>query len=146
MKPGLINKIALNPSFDEELNKTIVKAGAMVANANNEAICKAIQYAKENKVTEFNIIDKAILNQTLEVAVKYRKIKDIEEQLGCPLDVLFKALKQGYIFTKFGKRYIENINYGCYGEKLLIRFSTETIDYHCEDYKKTWWLKENKSE
>ena len=81
------------------------------------------------------------------------KYKDLEDQLGCPLDVVFKALKEG-IYTKeseldkelelydvrgIGSRGLEVISKICsYGE----------CDFTCyyTDYKKTWWLKEDKSE
>lgn len=154
MKPGLINKIALNHSFDEELNKIIVKAGAMVANANNEAICKAIiQYAKDNGVTELNIIDKATLNQAFEDAVKYRKIKTIEVEIGIKISVLiklFKKLNRGSIYTNddFKHGWVWDIDV----EKHTITISnldswkTESKTYNFCDYKKVWWLKKDKSE
>ena len=154
MKPSLINKIALNPTFNEELKKIIVKAGAMVANANNESICKAIiQYAKDNGVTELNIIDKATLDEVFEDAVKYRKIKTIEKELGIEISVLIKLVKKlnsGSIYTDddFKHGFVWNIDVEKHTLMIsnLDSWQTESKTYNFCDYKKTWWLKEDKSE
>lgn len=73
--------------------------------------------------------------------------EDLEEQLGCPLEVMFKALKKG-IFTK-----------DLPSEKIVKwygRLSNVETEWYLSDdnkvcvnikgYKKTWWLKEDKSE
>lgn len=80
------------------------------------------------------------IEEELEYADKCHKL---EAELGCSLDVVFKALNQDYIYTKRGMRqYIELGIYGmewciCYGLKVQLRTA---------DYKKTWWLKKDKSE
>lgn len=69
-------------------------------------------------------------------------IDELEEQLGCPLEVREKALQQGYIYNGFTKllyiccRYDEN---GCY-------LTNSCNKYYLKEYKITWWLKEDKSE
>ncbi len=75
----------------------------------------------------------------------------LQEELGCPLEVLIKA-KQGF-FTKKGFISPEHI--------YTIDLLNETIDFeylqddgfwneegqvYIKDYKKTWWLNEDKSE
>lgn len=150
MKPSLINKITLNPSFNEELHKFIVKAGAMVENANDEVICKAIiKYAKDNGCTNLNIIDKETLNKVFNDAVKYQQIKTIEEKLGCPLEVIGKAILEGCFYDGEMYRdidigYVEDEN----DERLVISVN-ECEDGHTmflKDYKKTWWIEKDKSE
>ena len=77
------------------------------------------------------------------------ELEDLEEQLGCSLEVVFKALKNGiYIYNKnyepnFRKEkvlYLGN-EYGRYYITWLGCW-TEYLD----NYKKTWWLKEDRSE
>ena len=90
---------------------------------------------------------------------KLGKLEDLEEQIGCPLEVLFRALKDGIYhnenygktstkeyesYLSFSKSSIPNdycieIHYyfdGIYG----------TSYYSLKDYKKTWWLKADRSE
>ena len=94
--------------------------------------------------------EKKILNQASAIYNTYNRLT---EQLGCPLEVLVKALENG-IYTKeseldkklelFEVRGIELRGLGVisnicsYGE----------CDFTCyyTDYKKTWFLKEDRSE
>lgn len=88
---------------------------------------------------------------------KAQKAEILEEALGCPLEVVFKALKQGYIyFVKNDMFFItKKLKLTCYGkETLFVRgkwgFVSETYDCSStlllDNYKKTWWLKEDRSE
>ena len=67
---------------------------------------------------------------------------DLEEQIGCPLKVREQALKQGFIYNGFTKllyiccRYDEN---GCY-------LTNGAVKFYLKDYKKRFWLREDKSE
>lgn len=89
---------------------------------------------------------------------KLGRLEDLEEELGCPLEVVFKALTNG-IYTHWNWNcdlydeteelsYIENIYFGKNPfDKISLMFGYKkesTIDL--KDYKKTWWLKEDKSE
>lgn len=80
---------------------------------------------------------------TYEVIQKLGKLEDLEEQLGCPLEVVFKALKQDYIYTKSGKH--PHIELGTYGIMWCICCGLR-VQLNTADYKKSWWLKEDKSE
>ena len=89
------------------------------------------------------------LASRLAVDNKLGKLEDLEEQLGCPLDVVFKALKIG-IYTNLKNRNREDLTkYFCFN---LYNLDTELylgnpiIFVNLKDYKKTWWLKEDKSE
>ena len=88
------------------------------------------------------------------------KYKDLEEKIGCPLEVVFKAIKNGIWFTN------EDDELECIDEALCFntkrdsgKFIFDNYGYHCknikkmkfdeiylEDYKKTWWLKGDRSE
>ena len=87
------------------------------------------------------------LEAYFEAVDKLGRLEDIEEQIGCPLDVVFKALKHG-IFTK-------NLP----SEKIVKwygRLSNVETEWYLSDdnkvcinlkgYKKTWWLREDRSE
>lgn len=87
-----------------------------------------------------------------EVCDKLYALEDLEEQLGCPLEVVFKALKNGIIIkdmfdigigNKFYGVRLDTQNYDC---EYVLRTYKGTISVGVKDYKKTWWLKEDKSE
>ena len=80
--------------------------------------------------------------------VKLGKLEDLEEQLGCPLEVVVKALKvqiyyevndkEGLIIAPYLVEYFgKGFTFDCIGFHEIIWL---------KDYKKTWWLKEDKSE
>lgn len=84
---------------------------------------------------------------------KLGKLEDLEEEIGCPLEVMLKVLKYGF-YDKYGKWYKDydfNLKYDWLlsnpNDKYLI-FDGEDIYFELKlrDYKKTWWLKEDKSE
>jgi len=83
--------------------------------------------------------------------------KKLEEEIGCPLKVLFKALKNGIykymyfdinnpVFRHFDELdtdgeflFFEYLKHDTYGQE-------ENGDVYLKDYMKTWWLKEDRSE
>lgn len=85
--------------------------------------------------------------------VKLGKLEDLEEQLGCPLEVVFKALKNG-IYTKESELDKELELYDVRGVDLRGLGVISKIcsygecDFTCcyTDYKVTWFLKKDKSE
>ena len=98
------------------------------------------------------------LASRLAVDNKLGKIEDLEEKLGCPLEVIFKAIYSG-IYTNWDWYYdefdinaelshIDNVYYGVnpFGKiSIMFGYKKETI-IDLKDYKKTWWLKDDKSE
>lgn len=102
---------------------------------------------------------------------KLGKLEDIEDELGCPLDVVFKAIQQGYIYIEMydrdekGKVY-EPYTIVMYKQENVVLSRTKNNkpeDKWClsfwggwndlwvacvdlDEYGKTWWLKEDKSE
>lgn len=95
-----------------------------------------------------------------EIYHKLGKLEDLEDELGCSLDVVFKALKDKEIIVKYTYGLDEPI------EKLkthkisgLSIYFTDFVfwvyddiivdnefDVNLKDYKKTWWLKEELKE
>lgn len=96
------------------------------------------QWRKKLKNENYELIDKAIN--------KLGKLEDLEEQLGCPLEVREQAFNNGF-YDENGNHYICE-HYVPY----LKQMHTKGIMTHTEkrfrlkDYKKTWWLKKDKSE
>lgn len=86
------------------------------------------------------------MEKELEYAEKCHKL---EEQLGCPLEVVFnKALKNGIYGKMTGVRdLVARYNVITDGEELFA-YPLDFYDEHWKlsDYKKTWWLKEDRSE
>ena len=89
------------------------------------------------------------LASRLAVDSKLGKLEDLEEQLGCPLDVVVKALKIG-IYTNLKNWNREDLTkYFCLN---LYNLETEwylgnpIILVNLKDYKNTWFLKDDKSE
>ena len=84
---------------------------------------------------------------------KLGMIEDLEEELDCPLEIVFKALKNG-IYTKESEldKELELYDVRCIdlrGLGVISKIcSYGECDFTCyyTDYKKIWWLKEDKSE
>lgn len=78
-------------------------------------------------------------HNTDEITYKLGKLEDLEEELVCPLEVVFKALQNG-IYT--------NVYSGLCYVGLYENYFQVSDDYvvYLKDYKHTWWLKEDKSE
>ncbi|MGN1337377.1 MAG: hypothetical protein ACI4WW_02765 [Candidatus Coprovivens sp.] len=86
---------------------------------------------------------------------KVGKIEDLEEQLGCPLEVLWKLRTAESITIKGEKGEFETWetdNFTIDLKNLLIWVHIERTDwidsrpYYLKDYKKTLWLKADRSE
>ncbi len=72
---------------------------------------------------------------------KLGKLEDLQEQLGCLLEVIFKATENGIIDYE-GKEHIV-----VYAEKYLFVVEDDKLQYafHIKNYQKTWWLKGEKT-
>lgn len=89
-----------------------------------------------------------IFEKTYEQSKKYLKWEDLEEELGCPLEVREQALKNGI--------YIKNIDGDMVNFKVMLVYKNKELGYYfriindgvvlLKDYKKTWFLKKDKSE
>ena len=77
--------------------------------------------------------------------VKYKKL---EEQLGCPLEVVFKAVLRWVYYddtTGNTTRDFVDLHTNLDGEYMLLCNNAREI-FLTRDYKRTWWLKRDKSE
>lgn len=95
-------------------------------------------------------------NTTGKCIDKLGKLEDLEEQLGCPLEVRCKVVPNTNIYT-FGTS-METMNVICRRQVITISNEGVYISYKTASgkerdmalpwsaYKKTWWLKEDKSE
>ena len=112
----------------------------------NEIIANVKHYIEFNERED----DKDFFaHKELELYKKARKYIELTEELGCPLEVVFKALKQMFVFHK------ENIKIELLGlhiksnELYLYGFvedTTKAVYLYLKDYKKTWWLSETKED
>lgn len=76
---------------------------------------------------------------------KLGKLEDLEEQLGCPLEVFVKALKNGIYYDDKFEYPVFILDKDNFKDKNYHLLVTGTIVY-LKDYKETWWLREDKSE
>ena len=106
---------------------------------------------RKSRFTKYDEKKKQYIRLASRLAVdnKLGKLEDLEEQLGCPLEVVVKALKIG-IYTNLKNWNREDLTkYFCLN---LYNLETEwylgnpIIFVNLKDYKKTWWLREDKSE
>lgn len=95
------------------------------------------------KIDDFRNTTFLTLQDLINAYNKLIKLEDLEEQLGCPLEVVFKALTNGIYQEDGGRRKYPLIEYNGATKKFFFGFGTYC---NVEDYKKTWWLKEDKSE
>ena len=84
-----------------------------------------------------------------EIFNKLGKLEDIEQELGIPLEVLFKALKDG-IYWDYKHREPEDVSFRLCYKELIVRYScfgeTDYEYLELKDYGKTWSLNEEELE
>ena len=80
-----------------------------------------------------------------------KRLKDIKEELGCPLEVIIKALKDGFKAFDYYDNYVYSHAGGnlSYCDKKGFYFDWKTAPdsskkVYLKDYQKTWWLKGEK--
>lgn len=93
-----------------------------------------------------------------ELKEELAKYKALEEELGCPLEVRDRALMQEKIYYEENGKLFEVIVMTCgwiryYKTKICTfnciydnPYTTKCLQIKTSDYKKTWWLKKDKSE
>jgi len=96
----------------------------------------------EDLLDQYNIKDLEELDKLLTMATS---CEELSKQIGCPLDVFIKLVKQEKInFNGTMTGYY--VFYNLLHKRLEIR-NEETMDlFPLTDYKKKFWLKEDKSE
>lgn len=80
---------------------------------------------------------------------KLGKLEDLEEELGCPLEVVFKVLKGEKILFK-NEEYYGSLRWNFYTNGFVfdLNTNTEITNFYLKtnDYGKEWWLKGEKDE
>ena len=94
-----------------------------------------------NRLTADEYIDTDLIKS---IYCKLKQLEDIEEELGCPLEVVFKALKQMFVFNKenvkiellvlLSNKYNDLCLYG------FVEDTTQDVYLSLKDYGKTWML------
>ena len=69
---------------------------------------------------------------------------ELEEQIGCPIDVFFRALNEG-IYNE-GMKHFNIEHYFADRNSFDIHYNHSVLVFKVSDYKKTWWLKADRSE
>lgn len=94
----------------------------------------------EYKLVRYNTIVRA------NARYKLGQIEDLEEQIGCPLEVREQAFEKGFYDQEGNHQFCEH--YVPYLKSMHTRGIMRCNEKHfkLKDYKKTWWLKEDKSE
>lgn len=80
-----------------------------------------------------------------QIVNKLGKLEDLEEQLGCPLEVYIRATRSGIWYSTAGVMkhcYVDVID----ASKIIFAMKGTNIWFELKKYQKTWWLKEDRSE
>ena len=88
-----------------------------------------------------------LLDDATNIAKQLIKYKQLEEEIGCPLDVVFKALSNGIYYgdnANWMMWVAVDLHLNLKGEYVL--YFSEEEKFLTKDYKKTWWLREDRSE
>ena len=103
-----------------------------------------------SRLTHYDAKQKQYIRLASRLAVdnKLGKLEDLEEQIGCPLEVREQALTNGI--------YIKNIYGDMVNFKVMLVYKNKELGYYfriindgvvlLKDYKKTWFLKKDRSE
>lgn len=88
------------------------------------------------------------ITTTREINNKLGRLEDLEEQIGCPLDVLVKAMTSKiYYDIASGVGEIVQPYLVVNDDGMFVFDTLDDTDYiYLNDYKQTWWLKEDRSE
>ena len=109
----------------------------------------------EDLLNSYNVKDLDELGKLLEMATTY---EELSKQIGCQLEILFKLAKQRFFYYEENKELylincfdIELFNNKIYFDSNWIDHDIElgdfgTIELPLNQYGKTFWLKEDKSE
>lgn len=108
----------------------------------------------EKKNQELCIDLGAYQNENENLVKDIEKYWDLEEELGCPLEVVFKGLKEGITFEHRGANLrSDDIRLFYFNHKWIMRvyafiqgYGSNAYDLELNNYGKTWWIKGEKDE
>lgn len=96
---------------------------------------------------ELTTEEKKILNQASAI---YNTYNNLTEELGCPLEVRCNVVCDSYIYDENGIQYkvvyVYKEHFDCEDPFDNDMGYTKMCAFDWKDYKKTWWLKEDRSE
>lgn len=75
--------------------------------------------------------------------------KDLQKEVGCPLDVVFRAVTYGIWTEDVSNRMIHmgvDLTANNYDMDLVLRSYDDNYRVLLRNYNRTWWLREDKSE
>ena len=87
-----------------------------------------------------------IENKIKKLTDKLGKYEDLEEQIGCPLEVRCKIYDSNYVYTKDGEKWIITFADETHFIAVYDKAITHDRKFTYSDYKRTWWLKADRSE
>lgn len=94
--------------------------------------------------------DTGVAISEIERLNKLGKLEDLEEEFGCPLEVRCKVTTGTYIYDENGNEYevefLYSLSFMATDGKCDDNGITIEAEFLWKDYKKTWWLKEDRSE
>lgn len=108
----------------------------------------------EKKNQELCIDLGAYQNENENLVKDIEKYWKLEQELGCPLEVVFKALKDGIIYEEESEKrelmpnlmFLRFDNYDEEVEEDYFLMEYDLPIVKLKDYQKTWWLKGEKDE
>lgn len=85
--------------------------------------------------------DVEVIGNEYKAIQKLGKLEDLEQDLGCPLDVVFKALTFGFVNSLKEKFSTNEYNITLWKTDFgWVLYITGLGCHPLKDYKKTWWL------
>ena len=95
------------------------------------------------QIIDMNIVRGYEVKNQTDANNKLGKYEDLEEKIGCPLEVRCKVVFGLIVYNKNG----EQLRVGTiYADKFLANCFGYIYELKYVEYKKTWWLKSDKSE
>ena len=125
-----------------------------------QALLKGEEFEKENlelkkKIDSYERSIELYSSKQLEIDNFYLRNENVEyrqldDQIGCPLEVLGKVILQNCFYDSYGNIIETNIGYinqeGTTGIVMSVKEWEMGNTILLSDHKKTWWLKEDRSE
>ncbi len=98
-----------------------------------------------NEKSKSIFLEKSVIEMINDFVQVIGKYEDLEDDLGCPLDVLIRAIRDGIYHNEEFEHPILILDEDNFKENNFNLMVVGTIVY-LKDYKKNWWLKKDKSE
>ena len=107
-------------------------------------------YVAVNGNTYYEKVENPMISY-LDVSTKLGKLEDLEEQLGCPLDVVFKLVDQNELYYQFFDELQHWTSVKVDLRKKVVWYCKQVGGHYAcsqplSNYGKTFWLKKDKSE